>query len=110
MLRWFGTLTPREEAGSAWLGRRGGDARTTRGAVAVPRFAHGKPGGVFLAPLWVVMICPASMARGTLAGGWRIVRAMGSTITRLSPRQGLCAETDGAITLFRAALADRRAG
>jgi PiT family inorganic phosphate transporter len=42
------------------------------------------------------------MAAGTLAGGWRIVRTMGSKITRLSPQQGLCAETGGAITLFTA--------
>jgi PiT family inorganic phosphate transporter len=42
------------------------------------------------------------MALGTLAGGWRIVHTMGSKITRLSPQQGFCAETGGAITLFLA--------
>jgi PiT family inorganic phosphate transporter len=42
------------------------------------------------------------MAAGTLAGGWRIVHTMGSKITRLSPQQGFCAETGGAITLFTA--------
>jgi PiT family inorganic phosphate transporter len=42
------------------------------------------------------------MALGTLAGGWRIVHTMGSKITRLSPQQGFCAETGGAITLFTA--------
>src|SRR6185437_4965671 len=40
------------------------------------------------------------MALGTIAGGWRIVHTMGSRITRLSPMQGFCAETAGAITLF----------
>src|SRR5262245_60115149 len=40
------------------------------------------------------------MALGTLVGGWRIVRTMGSRITRLHPVQGFCAETGGAITLF----------
>ena len=40
------------------------------------------------------------MALGTLFGGWRIVHTMGSKITRLSPMQGFCAETGGAITLF----------
>jgi PiT family inorganic phosphate transporter len=42
------------------------------------------------------------MALGTLSGGWRIVHTMGSKITRLSPTQGFCAETGGAITLFTA--------
>jgi inorganic phosphate transporter, PiT family len=42
------------------------------------------------------------MALGTLFGGWRIVRTMGSRITRLTPMQGFCAETGGAATLFMA--------
>jgi len=42
------------------------------------------------------------MALGTLFGGWRIVHTMGSRITRLTPTQGFCAETGGAITLFAA--------
>jgi len=42
------------------------------------------------------------MALGTLLGGWRIVRTMGSRITRLHPVQGFCAEAGGSITLFLA--------
>jgi PiT family inorganic phosphate transporter len=42
------------------------------------------------------------MGLGTLLGGWRIVHTMGSKITRLTPMQGCCAETGGAITLFAA--------
>jgi PiT family inorganic phosphate transporter len=42
------------------------------------------------------------MGIGTLVGGWRIVHTMGSKITRLTPSQGFCAETGGAITLFLA--------
>jgi PiT family inorganic phosphate transporter len=42
------------------------------------------------------------MGLGTLMGGWRIVKTMGSRITRLTPVQGFCAETGGAITLFAA--------
>jgi PiT family inorganic phosphate transporter len=42
------------------------------------------------------------MALGTLFGGWRIVKTMGSKITRLTPMQGFCAETGGALTLFAA--------
>src|SRR5262249_31486694 len=53
-------------------------------------------------PLWAVLSCQAGMASGTLFGGWRIVRTMGSKITRLTPVQGFCAETGGALTLFAA--------
>ena len=53
---------------------------------------------------WVVLACQAAMALGTLFGGWRIVRTMGSRITHLTPMQGVCAETAGAITLFMAHL------
>jgi PiT family inorganic phosphate transporter len=53
-------------------------------------------------PFWVVLVCQAMMALGTLFGGWRIVKTMGSRITRLTPVQGFCAETGGAITLFMA--------
>jgi PiT family inorganic phosphate transporter len=49
-----------------------------------------------------VISCQTAMALGTLCGGWRIVHTMGSKITRLSPQQGFCAETGGAITLFMA--------
>jgi PiT family inorganic phosphate transporter len=53
-------------------------------------------------PFWVVIACQIAMAAGTLAGGWRIVKTMGSKITRLTPMQGFCAETGGSITLFAA--------
>ncbi len=47
-----------------------------------------------------VPACQASMALGTLMGGWRIVRTMGLRITKLTPMQDFCAETGGAITLL----------
>jgi PiT family inorganic phosphate transporter len=84
------------------LGHGGNDAQKTMGIIAVLLFAHGKLGGEFHVPLWVVLSCQAAMACGTLAGGWRIVHTMGSKITRLSPQQGFCAEAGGAITLFLA--------
>jgi PiT family inorganic phosphate transporter len=84
------------------LGHGGNDAQKTMGVIAVLLFAHGKLGGTFHVPLWVVLACQAAMGLGTLAGGWRIVHTMGSKITRLSPQQGFCAETGGAITLFLA--------
>jgi PiT family inorganic phosphate transporter len=48
----------------------------------------------------VIIACQTAMGLGTLFGGWRIVHTMGSKITRLTPMQGFCAETGGAITLF----------
>jgi PiT family inorganic phosphate transporter len=84
------------------LGHGGNDAQKTMGIIAALLFAHGFEGGAFHIPLWVVLACQAAMALGTLAGGWRIVRTMGSRITRLTPLQGVCAETAGSITLFMA--------
>ena len=72
------------------------------GIIAALLFAHGMSGGSFHVPFWVVLSCQAAMALGTLFGGWRIVRTMGSRITRLSPMQGVCAETAGSLTLFAA--------
>ena len=86
------------------LGHGGNDAQKTMGIIAALLMAHGMgpSSGEFHVPLWVVLSCQAAMALGTLFGGWRIVHTMGSKITRLSPMQGFCAETGGAITLFAA--------
>ncbi|HEY1750353.1 MAG TPA: anion permease [Caulobacteraceae bacterium] len=84
------------------LGHGGNDAQKTMGIIAVLLVAHSGGRGTFDVPLWVVLSCQAAMALGTLAGGWRIVHTLGSRVTRLSPVQGFCAETGGAITLFAA--------
>ena len=84
------------------LGHGGNDAQKTMGIIAALLFAHGFEGGDFHVPFWVVMACQTAMALGTLMGGWRIVRTMGSRITHLTPLQGVCAETAGSITLFLA--------
>ena len=86
------------------LGHGGNDAQKTMGIIAVLLFAHGALGETFSVPFWVVISCQAAMGLGTLLGGWRIVHTMGSKITRLSPQQGFCAETGGAITLFLATI------
>ncbi len=72
------------------------------GIIAVLLYSQGMLGGEFHVPFWVVITCQAAMGLGTLFGGWRIVRTMGSRITHLTPMQGFCAETGGAITLFMA--------
>ena len=82
------------------LGHGGNDAQKTMGIIAGLLFAQGHLGPEFYVPLWVVLTCQAAMGLGTLFGGWRIVKTMGSKITRLTPMQGFCAETGGAATLF----------
>ena len=84
------------------LGHGGNDAQKTMGIIAALLFSQGLLGGEFYVPLSVVLACQAAMGLGTLFGGWRIVRTMGSKITRLTPMQGFCAETAGAVTLFTA--------
>ncbi len=84
------------------LGHGGNDAQKTMGVIAVVLFVHAGRHGAFSVPIWVVLACQTAMALGTLIGGWRIVHTMGSKITRLSPMQGFCAETGGAISLFTA--------
>jgi inorganic phosphate transporter, PiT family len=84
------------------LGHGGNDAQKTMGIIAVLLYSQGYLGGNFHVPFWVVIVCQIAMALGTLIGGWRIVRTMGSRITRLTPMQGFCAEAGGAATLFAA--------
>ena len=84
------------------LGHGGNDAQKTMGIIAVLLYSQGVLGGEFHVPFWVVLSCQAAMGLGTFAGGWRIVKTMGMSITRLTPVQGFCAETGGAATLFLA--------
>ncbi|MFZ5705507.1 MAG: inorganic phosphate transporter [Pseudomonadota bacterium] len=84
------------------LGHGGNDAQKTMGIIAVLLYSQGMLGGEFHVPFWVVITCQSAMGLGTLMGGWKIVHTMGSKITRLTPAQGFCAETGGAITLFGA--------
>jgi PiT family inorganic phosphate transporter len=72
------------------------------GIIAVLLFSQGMLGPEFHVPFWVVISAQAAMGLGTMMGGWRIVKTMGSRITDLRPFQGVCAETAGAITLFSA--------
>jgi PiT family inorganic phosphate transporter len=84
------------------IGHGGNDAQKTMGIITVLLYSQGYLDGEFHVPYWVMLACYAAMGLGTLLGGWRIVRTMGSRITRLTPFQGFCAETGGAITLFAA--------
>ena len=84
------------------LGHGGNDAQKTMGIIAVLLFSQGQLGSNFYVPFWVVLICQATIALGTLVGGWRIVHTVGSKIMRVTPVQGCCASAAGAIMLFAA--------
>jgi inorganic phosphate transporter, PiT family len=82
------------------LGHGGNDAQKTMGIIAVLLFSQGYLSCDFYVPFWVVISCQAAMGLGTLIGGWRIVKTVGSKITRMTPVQGCCASAGGAIMLF----------
>jgi inorganic phosphate transporter, PiT family len=86
------------------LGHGGNDAQKTMGIITGLLVAAGYL-KEFSVPLWVILISHAAIAFGTLFGGWRIVKTMGTKITKLQPIGGFCAETAGAITLVGATLA-----
>jgi PiT family inorganic phosphate transporter len=90
-------------AGLYSLGHGGNDAQKTMGIITGLLVSSGVL-ATFEVPLWVVLISHAAIALGTMFGGWRIVKTMGSKITKLQPFGGFCAETSGAITLIATTL------
>lgn len=97
-------------AGAYSLGHGGNDAQKTMGIITIALVAGGylqmEAGGKLPeVPLWVVLAAHAAIGLGTLSGGWRIVKTMGTKIVKLQPVGGFCAETAGAITLFGATAA-----
>jgi PiT family inorganic phosphate transporter len=85
------------------LGHGGNDAQKTMGIITGMLVASGFLKS-FHVPVWVVLISNAAIALGTMFGGWRIVKTMGTGITKLQPFGGFCAETAGAITIVGATL------
>jgi len=89
------------------LGHGGNDAQKTMGIITIVLVAGGflqmTPAGKLPEiPFWVVLAAHAAIGLGTLSGGWRIVKTMGTKIVKLQPVGGFCAETAGALTLFGA--------
>ncbi|MGO4906627.1 anion permease [Flavobacterium sp. W20_MBD1_R3] len=56
--------------------------------------------GAFKMPTWIPLACYSAIAAGTLSGGWKIVKTMGSKITKVTSFEGVAAETAGALTLY----------
>jgi len=111
-VRWMSRGSTAQRAGSLFrklqflsatfvsLGHGANDAQKTMGMIALLLFSHGYLQEGFQIPFWVVLVCQFAMGLGTLMGGSRIVKAMGSGITKLKPMSGFSAESSGALTLF----------
>jgi len=89
------------------LGHGGNDAQKTMGIIMITLVAGGfysmTPEGKLPDIPWQVVIAAhTAIGLGTLSGGWRIVKTMGTKIVKLQPVGGFCAETAGAATLFLA--------
>lgn len=87
------------------LGHGGNDAQKVMGIIAAAFVAYNdqKYGDISMALKdlgWVPLACYTAIAAGTLSGGWKIVKTMGSRITKVTPLEGVSAESAGAITLF----------
>ncbi len=76
------------------------DAQKVMGIIAIVLFGTVYAGQPFHVPIWVVLLCQAAIGLGTFFGGWRIVRTMGHSLTKLQPIGGFCAETGGGVTIL----------
>ncbi len=82
------------------LGHGLNDSQKVMGIIATAMISYGSIDSVETMPDWVPLACFAAIALGTMSGGWRIVKTMGSKITKVTALEGVCAETAGAVTLF----------
>jgi PiT family inorganic phosphate transporter len=87
------------------MGHGTNDAQKTMGIIAVILYSQGYLGPTFYVPYWVVITCYAVISLGIMSGGWRIVKTMGTKITKLQPMGGFCAETAAALAILGASLA-----
>ena len=82
------------------IGHGGNDAQKVMGIIAAALIANGNIVDIKSMPDWVPLSCYLAIGIGTLSGGWKIVKTMGTKITKVTPLEGVCAETAGATTLF----------
>lgn len=80
----------------------GNDAQKTMGIIAVLLYSTGHLDGEFHVPEWVVLACYTAIALGTLSGGWKIIKTMGSKLTKLNHHSGFCASSAGSFVVFGA--------
>lgn len=82
------------------LGHGSNDAQKVMGILAVSLVASGHLDNIKNVPDWIPLCCFVAIAAGTMSGGWKIVKTMGTRITKVTPLEGVSAETAGAFTLF----------
>ena len=82
------------------VGHGGNDAQKVMGIIGATLIASGSIAEFKELPNWVPLACYTAIALGTLSGGWKIIKTMGTKITKVTPLEGVSAETAGAITLF----------
>jgi PiT family inorganic phosphate transporter len=96
--RWFRRLQLVSAAIFSY-GHGTNDAQKVMGVIGVILFGTIYT-GPFHIPFWVVLTCQAAIGLGTMFGGWRIVKTMGTGLTKLQPIGGFCAETGGGVTIL----------
>jgi PiT family inorganic phosphate transporter len=84
---------------AASVGHGTNDAQKSMGIIALTLFAAGMTSSFHLQP-WIVFSCYAAISLGTMFGGWRIVRTMGTQITKIGPVEGFCSSTAATLVLF----------
>src|ERR1700682_4076889 len=105
---------------AAWMAHSHGtnDAQKTMGIITLALFTGTKAGSfnelpawlhflrtpAFAMPVWVQVLCAATMAAGTAAGGWRIIRTLGHRVVKLQPVHGFAAETTAALIIQGASI------
>ena len=82
------------------IGHGGNDAQKVMGIIGAALIASGSIQDFASLPNWVPVACYLAIGMGTMSGGWKIVKTMGSKITKVTPLEGVAAETAGAFTLF----------
>ncbi|MBI3138055.1 MAG: inorganic phosphate transporter [Sphingobacteriales bacterium] len=82
------------------IGHGGNDAQKVMGIITAALIAGGNIADFKQMPNWVPIACYAAIGLGTMSGGWKIVKTMGTKITKVTPFEGVAAETAGALTLF----------
>jgi PiT family inorganic phosphate transporter len=87
------------------MGHGMNDVQKTMGIITMALFSKGLIGNSFEIPLWVIVSCYTMISLGTMFGGWRIVKTMGTKITKLQPIGGFSAETAAACSIIGATVA-----
>lgn len=97
--QWFKKLQLVSSAAFS-IGHGGNDAQKVMGIITAALIAGGEISSIKEMPNWVPISCYLAIGLGTMSGGWKIVKTMGTKITKVTPFEGVAAETAGALTLF----------